>query len=88
MNSGDEYVVRFKTPTKHEVVCTDELRGVVRVSTDTIDDKILFKSDGMPTYHFAEFWCKLRFGATASRSRVQEKRILQERILRQLLPTA
>jgi glutamyl-tRNA synthetase len=53
VNSGDDYVVRFKTPTKQEVVCTDELRGIVRVSTETIDDKILFKSDGMPTYHFA-----------------------------------
>ena len=45
--------IRFKTPVEQEVVCRDELRGVVRVSTKTIDDKILFKSDGMPTYHFA-----------------------------------
>ena len=53
LNNGAEYVVRFKTPNEKEVVCEDELRGVVRVSTKTIDDKILFKSDGMPTYHFA-----------------------------------
>lgn len=53
LNSGEEYVIRFKTPVDQEVVCRDELRGVVRVSTKTIDDKILFKSDGMPTYHFA-----------------------------------
>ena len=53
LKSGAEYVVRFKTPENKEVVCEDELRGVVRVSTKTIDDKILFKSDGMPTYHFA-----------------------------------
>ena len=53
LNSGEEYVIRFKTPVEQEVVCRDELRGVVRVSTKTIDDKILFKSDGMPTYHFA-----------------------------------
>ena len=53
LNSGAEHVVRFKTPVEKEVVCRDELRGVVRVSTKTIDDKILFKSDGMPTYHFA-----------------------------------
>ena len=46
-------MVRFKTPENKEVVCEDELRGVVRVSTKTIDDKILHKSDGMPTYHFA-----------------------------------
>ena len=53
LKSGAEYVVRFKTPENKEVVCRDELRGVVHVSTKTIDDKILFKSDGMPTYHFA-----------------------------------
>ena len=53
LNNGVEHVVRFKTPVEQEVVCRDELRGVVRVSTKTIDDKILFKSDGMPTYHFA-----------------------------------
>ena len=53
LNNGAEHVVRFKTPTEQEVVCQDELRGIVRVSTKTIDDKILFKSDGMPTYHFA-----------------------------------
>ena len=53
LKSGAEYVVRFKTPENKEVVCEDELRGVVRVSTKTIDDKILHKSDGMPTYHFA-----------------------------------
>ena len=53
LKNGAEYVVRFKTPENKEVVCRDELRGVVHVSTKTIDDKILFKSDGMPTYHFA-----------------------------------
>ena len=53
LNNGAEHVIRFKTPAKQEVICKDELRGVVRVSTETIDDKILFKSDGMPTYHFA-----------------------------------
>jgi len=53
LNSGAEYVVRFKTPEEKEIVCEDVLRGVVRVTTKTIDDKILYKSDGMPTYHFA-----------------------------------
>ena len=43
LKSGAEYVVRFKTPENKEVVCEDELRGVVRVSTKTIDDKILLQ---------------------------------------------
>jgi glutamyl-tRNA synthetase len=53
LNSGAEYVIRFKIPEEKEIVCEDVLRGVVRVTTKTIDDKILYKSDGMPTYHFA-----------------------------------
>ena len=53
LNSSAEHVIRFKTPEEKEIVCEDVLRGVVRVSTKTIDDKILYKSDEMPTYHFA-----------------------------------
>ena len=53
LNEGEEFVVRFRTPEKKEIVCEDLLRGTVRVSTETLDDKVLYKSDGMPTYHFA-----------------------------------
>ena len=48
-----EYVVRFKTPEEETITFTDAIRGNISVSTRDIDDKILFKSDGMPTYHLA-----------------------------------
>jgi glutamyl-tRNA synthetase len=48
-----EYVVRFKTPEEEIISFTDAIRGDISVSTRDIDDKILFKSDGMPTYHLA-----------------------------------
>ena len=48
-----EYVVRFKTPEEGTITFTDAIRGNISVSTRDIDDKILFKSDGMPTYHLA-----------------------------------
>ena len=51
--SGASFVVRFKMPENHEIIMQDIIRGEVRVSTTTIDDKVLFKSDGMPTYHLA-----------------------------------
>ncbi len=50
---GAPYVIRFKMPRKEEVRVYDEIRGWVLVNTDTLDDKVLFKSDGMPTYHLA-----------------------------------
>ena len=53
ITNGEEFVVRFKTPENKTIVCEDILRGVVSVDSDTLDDKILYKSDGMPTYHFA-----------------------------------
>ena len=48
-----EYVVRFKTPEEEVITFTDAIRGDISVSSRDIDDKILFKSDGMPTYHLA-----------------------------------
>lgn len=51
--SGKPYVVRFKSPTNKTIVCKDVLRGSVSVNSNMVDDKILYKSDGMPTYHFA-----------------------------------
>lgn len=53
LNAGEAYVVRFKMPENEEVVFTDLIRGEVRVKTAMLDDKVLFKSDGMPTYHLA-----------------------------------
>ena len=47
------YVIRFKFEPGQEIVMQDMVRGEVIVNSSTLDDKILFKSDGMPTYHLA-----------------------------------
>jgi len=51
--NGEPYVVRFKTPTDETLVLNDIIRGEVKFETSLLDDKVLFKSDGMPTYHLA-----------------------------------
>lgn len=53
LDNGDPYVVRIKLPRKEEVRFHDAIRGWVVVNTSQMDDKVLFKSDGMPTYHLA-----------------------------------
>jgi len=53
MDDGEPYVIRFKFPEDTEIVMEDDIRGEIAVDTSTLDDKILFKSDGMPTYHLA-----------------------------------
>lgn len=53
LTSGAPYVIRFRMPENFEIVMQDMIRGEVRVTTGTLDDKVLFKSDGMPTYHLA-----------------------------------
>jgi len=50
---GDEYVVRLKIPRKEEVKLQDLIRGWVVFQSANLDDKVLMKSDGMPTYHLA-----------------------------------
>lgn len=47
------YVVRFKMPVNRTLGLVDIIRGNSAVNTDTLDDKVLVKNDGMPTYHFA-----------------------------------
>lgn len=51
--SGEPYVIRVKIPRKEEVRLNDMIRGWVLVHSNTLDDKVLMKSDGMPTYHLA-----------------------------------
>jgi glutamyl-tRNA synthetase len=51
--SGEPYVIRVKIPRKEEVRLNDMIRGWVMVHSSTLDDKVLMKSDGMPTYHLA-----------------------------------
>ncbi|TXD49979.1 glutamate--tRNA ligase [Polaribacter sp. IC073] len=53
INSGKNYVIRFKTPQDELLRMEDEIRGNIKIDTNTLDDKILFKGDGMPTYHLA-----------------------------------
>lgn len=49
----EPYVIRLKIPANEEVIFNDEIRGTVTVNTNEMDDKVLLKSDGMPTYHLA-----------------------------------
>ncbi|MCS7076517.1 MAG: glutamate--tRNA ligase [Bacteroidia bacterium] len=51
--NGEPYVIRLKVPRKEEIRLYDEIRGWVVVQSHQIDDKVLLKSDGMPTYHLA-----------------------------------
>ncbi|MCQ2973649.1 MAG: glutamate--tRNA ligase [Bacteroidales bacterium] len=53
LNSGVQYVVRFKMPENEKLVLKDIIRGEISADTSLLDDKVLFKSDGMPTYHLA-----------------------------------
>lgn len=53
IENGDPYVIRIKLPRNEEVRFHDEIRGWVVVNTANMDDKVLFKSDGLPTYHLA-----------------------------------
>ena len=51
--NSEEYVIRFKTPVDETLHLHDIIRGEVKFETNLLDDKVLFKSDGMPTYHLA-----------------------------------
>ncbi len=53
ISSGRPYVIRFRIPENETLVFHDLIRGEITVQTATLDDKVLFKSDGMPTYHLA-----------------------------------
>ena len=53
ITNGEEFVIRFKTPVNETLHLHDLIRGEVAFETNLLDDKVLFKSDGMPTYHLA-----------------------------------
>lgn len=53
LEAGMPYVIRFKMPDHEELHLKDIIRGEVKFNTSLLDDKVLFKSDGMPTYHLA-----------------------------------
>jgi len=51
--SGIPYVIRLKVPLDTEIRFTDIIRGNVKIDTNLVDDQVLLKSDGFPTYHLA-----------------------------------
>lgn len=53
LESGEDYVIRIKMPRNEEVKFEDAIRGWVSFQTAQLDDKVLLKADGMPTYHMA-----------------------------------
>ena len=53
LENGEAYVIRYKMPAGEDIRFNDIIRGDIVVNTSTLDDKVLFKSDGMPTYHLA-----------------------------------
>ncbi len=53
IDAGQPYVIRFRIPHDEEVRVYDRIRDWIIVHTSTMDDKVLYKSDGMPTYHLA-----------------------------------
>ncbi len=53
LENGTPYVVRLKVPRNEEIRFQDIIRGWVTVNSSQVDDKVLLKSDGMPTYHLA-----------------------------------
>lgn len=53
LNKGLAYVIRFKFPENEDIHLDDLIRGHVKMNSSLLDDKVLYKSDGMPTYHLA-----------------------------------
>lgn len=53
IKSGKPYVIRLKVPLNEEVKFDDLIKGTIKIETNNIDDQILLKSDGFPTYHLA-----------------------------------
>lgn len=53
IDAGTPYVIRIKVPMKEEIRFKDLIRDWVVVHANTLDDKVLMKSDGLPTYHLA-----------------------------------
>jgi len=51
--NGEHYVIRYKMPYNEDIHFDDIIRGHIVVNSGTLDDKVLFKSDGLPTYHLA-----------------------------------
>lgn len=53
IKEGQEYVIRMKLPENEDITFNDAVKGKITINTDEMDDQVLIKSDGFPTYHFA-----------------------------------
>jgi nondiscriminating glutamyl-tRNA synthetase len=53
INAGEKYVIRMKVPTNQVIEFNDLVRGRISVHSKEIDDQVLMKADGFPTYHLA-----------------------------------
>lgn len=53
IDAGEPYVIRLKLPENHVIKFTDLVRGETEFNTNDLDDQVLIKTDGFPTYHFA-----------------------------------
>ncbi|NKI31224.1 glutamate--tRNA ligase [Croceivirga thetidis] len=53
IDANEPYVIRFKCPENQTLLLEDIIRGEIKIDSSTLDDKVLFKNDGMPTYHLA-----------------------------------
>jgi len=53
LKNGESYTIRLKLPANHQIAFDDVVRGHIEMNTDDLDDQVLIKADGFPTYHFA-----------------------------------
>jgi glutamyl-tRNA synthetase len=53
IEAGEKFVIRMKVPTDEKIYFEDKVFGKIEVDSNTVDDQVLIKTDGFPTYHFA-----------------------------------
>lgn len=53
VDAGEEYVIRLKVPQNEDIKFNDVVKGEITINTNEVDDQVLIKSDGFPTYHLA-----------------------------------
>ena len=53
LDEGLPYVIRMKTPDEGSITFTDAIRGEISIESRVLDDQVILKSDGLPTYHLA-----------------------------------
>jgi len=53
LDRGDKYIIRMKMPENRDIEFTDMIRGKIKVNSNELDEQVLLKADGFPTYHLA-----------------------------------